>query len=81
MKGSRFAPDQAKLVGVAQPDRARLIGFWTSAFEAPGFVSGFDDLAMTDEPTEQRDRHLGVAKDARPFAGARSVVMMMLVRS
>lgn len=65
-------PDQAKLVGVAQPDRARLIGFSTSAlrsaFEAPGVVSGLDDLAMMRKAVEQRRRHLGVAEDGGPFA-------------
>ena len=38
-----------------------------SVFEAPTFVAGVDDPAGMREPVEQRDRHLGVAKDARPF--------------
>lgn len=40
-----------------------------AVLEAPGFVSGLDDLAMMSEPVEQRRRHLGIAgKDTRPFA-------------
>lgn len=38
-----WRPDQAELVGVAQPDRARLIGSalaLRAAFEAPGLVPG-----------------------------------------
>jgi hypothetical protein len=37
-------------------------------FEAPGFVSGLNDLAMMGETVEQRCRHLGVAEDGGPFA-------------
>ena len=39
-----------------------------SALEAPAVVSGFDDIAVVGEAIEQRGRHLGVGKDARPFA-------------
>ncbi|SRR5271169_1795945 len=34
----------------------------------PAFVAGFDDFAVMGQSVEQRGRHLGVAKDARPFA-------------
>ena len=55
-----------------QPHRVRLIGFSAlalrAALEAPGFVSGLDDLAMMGEAVEQRGGHLGIAEDARPFA-------------
>ena len=62
---------RAELVGVAQPGRVRILrlGLTLSAvFEAPGLVSGLDDLAVMGEPVEQRGRHLGVAEDGRPFA-------------
>lgn len=66
------ASHQAKLVRVAQPDRARPFGFSAltlrAAFEAPEFVSGLDDLAMMGEPIEQRGGHLGIAEDGGPFA-------------
>ncbi len=68
----RRAPDQAKLVGVAQPDRARLIGFSAlasrSSPETPGLVPGLDDLAMVGGPVKQRGVHLCIAEGARPFA-------------
>jgi hypothetical protein len=38
------------------------------AFEAPAVVSGFDDVAVMGQAIEQSGRHLGVCKDARPFA-------------
>ena len=38
-----------------------------AVFEAPAFISGFDNVAMMGEPVEERGRHLGVAEDARPF--------------
>jgi hypothetical protein len=38
-----------------------------AAFEAPGFVSGLDDLAMMGEAIEQCSGHLGVAEDGGPF--------------
>jgi hypothetical protein len=39
-----------------------------AAFEAPAIVSGFDYVAVVSEAIEQSGRHLGVCKDARPFA-------------
>ncbi|WIW57055.1 hypothetical protein LRP31_33540 (plasmid) [Mesorhizobium mediterraneum] len=44
---------QAELVGVAKPDRVRLIGFWTSAsgLEASGLVSR---RSCNNVPVEQR---------------------------
>jgi len=39
-----------------------------AAFEAPAVVSSFDDIAVVSEAIEQSGRHLGVCKDARPFA-------------
>ena len=39
-----------------------------SAFEAPAVVSRFNDIAVVSEAVEQSSRHLGVCKDARPFA-------------
>ena len=36
--------------------------------EAPAFIAGFDDLAMMGEAFEERCCHLGIPKDARPFA-------------
>ncbi len=39
-----------------------------SVFEAPAFVSGFDDLAVMGKAVEQRGSHLGIAKDAGPLA-------------
>ena len=63
---------QAKLGGVAQPDRVRMIGLSAlalrAALEAPGFVSGLDDLAMLGQAIEQRGGHLGIAEDGGPFA-------------
>ncbi len=37
------------------------------SFKAPAFVSGFDDLAMVDEPVEDRGCHLCIAEHAWPF--------------
>jgi len=39
-----------------------------TVFEAPAVVAGLDDIAVVGQPIEQRRRHLGVAKYARPFA-------------
>ena len=39
-----------------------------AAFEAPAVVSSFNDIAVVSEAIEQSGRHLGVRKDARPFA-------------
>ena len=36
--------------------------------EAPGVVSGLDDLAVVRQTIEERGGHLGVAEDGRPFA-------------
>ena len=36
--------------------------------EAPGVVSGLDDLAVLRQTIEERGGHLGVAEDGRPFA-------------
>lgn len=41
-----------------------------AVLEAVEVVSGFEDVAVMDEPIEQRSRHLGVAKHAGPFAEA-----------
>ena len=38
-----------------------------SAFEAPAFVSGLDDVAMMGDPVEQCSGHLGIAKDSLPL--------------
>ena len=42
---------------------------WVSGavFEAPGFVTGFDDLAMMGQAVQERGGHLGVAKHSWPF--------------
>ena len=37
-------------------------------FEAPVFVTGFDDLAVMRQAVEERGGYIGVAEDARPFA-------------
>ena len=39
-----------------------------AVFEAPALVAGFDDFAGMGQPVEECRRHLGVAKDAGPFA-------------
>src|ERR1700760_2596138 len=39
-----------------------------AVLEAPALVAGLDDVAMMCQAVEQRGRHLGVAKHARPFA-------------
>jgi hypothetical protein len=39
-----------------------------AALEAPAVVSGLDDIAVMGQTIEQCGRHLGVSKDARPFA-------------
>jgi hypothetical protein len=52
-----------------------------AVFEAPGLVAGFDDLAVMDEPVEQRGRHLGVAEDAGPFTEGQVGVTTIEVRS
>ncbi len=36
--------------------------------EAPGVVSGLDDLAVVRQAFQERGSHLGVAEDGRPFA-------------
>lgn len=72
LKGTPVSAPQAKLVGVAQPDRARLTGFWTStlrsALEAPGVVSGLADLALERKVLEQRGSHPTIAEDGVAFA-------------
>ena len=65
-----FAP--AKLVGVAQPGRARCgeeayAGDSGAVLEAPILVAGLDDVAVMREAVEQRGSHFWVAKDAGPF--------------
>ena len=35
--------------------------------EAIGLIAGSHDMTMVGEPIEQGGRHLGVAKDLRPF--------------
>ena len=39
----------------------------SSALEAPTVVAGLDDIAVVGETIEERGRHLGITKDARPF--------------
>jgi hypothetical protein len=39
-----------------------------AVLKAPGFVAGFDDVAVVSEAVEQRRRHFGVVERARPFA-------------
>lgn len=39
-----------------------------AVFEAPAVIAGLDNVAVMGEPVEQRRGHLGIAKDARPFA-------------
>src|SRR5262249_6989802 len=57
-------------LGVAQRIAvARSLGGVSGAvLEAPGVVSGLDDVAVMSEPVEERGGHLGVAEDAGPFA-------------
>jgi len=38
-----------------------LMGWSGAVLEAPGLVSGLDDLAVMGQTIEQRCRHLGVA--------------------
>ena len=47
-----------------QPGRTRL--------ESPGFVTGFDDVAMMSQPIEHCRGHFGIAKDVAPL-GERQV--------
>ena len=35
--------------------------------EAKRLISGLHDMAVMRQPVEQGGRHLGIAKDARPF--------------
>ena len=49
--------------------------------EAPGVVSGLDDLAVVRQTIEERGGHLGVAEDGRPFAEGQVGVTMIEVRS
>ena len=50
--------------------------------EAPGVVSGLDDLAVVRQTIEERGGHLGVAEDGRPHSPkVRLVVTMIEVRS
>jgi hypothetical protein len=39
-----------------------------AVFEAPALVACLDDVAVVSEAIEQRCGHLGIAKNARPFA-------------
>jgi hypothetical protein len=39
-----------------------------SAFEAPAFVPSLDDVAVVGQTIKQRAGHLGIYKNARPFA-------------
>ena len=39
-----------------------------AVLEAPGFVSGLDNLAVMREAVEQRSRHFSVAEDGGPFS-------------
>lgn len=59
--------------GVAFKRRSRIgpavTGCSGSGLEAPTLVARLYDLAVVGEPVEQRSRHLGIAEDARPFAG------------
>ena len=38
-----------------------------AAFKAPAIVAGLDDVTVMGQPVEQRGRHFGIAKHARPF--------------
>jgi hypothetical protein len=38
-----------------------------AVLEAPGFVSGLDDLTMVCEPVEQSGGHLCITEDGGPF--------------
>ena len=42
--------------------------FCRTLLEAPGFVAGFDDVAMMRQPIQQRRSHFGIAKHIAPFA-------------
>ena len=46
------------------------MAFCRTLLEAPGFVAGFDDVAMMRQPIQQRRSHLGVAEYTRPFREA-----------
>ena len=65
VSGATVALAPAELVGVAQPGASAVTlgsdGLKSGAliFEAPAFVSGFDDVAVVREAIEQRRRHLG----------------------
>lgn len=39
-----------------------------AVFEAPAFVSGFDDVTGMSETVEERGRHFGGDENAWPFA-------------
>ena len=39
-------------------------------FEAPGVISGFENVAMVGDPVEERGGHLGIAEDRDPFGEA-----------
>jgi hypothetical protein len=38
-----------------------------AVFQPPAVIAGLDDVAMMRQTVEQRRRHLGVAKNTRPF--------------
>ena len=41
-----------------------------TVFEAEAVIAGFENVAMMREAIEESGRHLGIAKDAGPFAEA-----------
>src|ERR1700689_3203203 len=47
---------------------SRKPGSGGAVFEPPAVVAGLDDVAMMGQTVEQCGRHLGVAKNTRPFA-------------
>jgi hypothetical protein len=52
-----------------------------AVLEAPGLVSGFDNLAVMGQTVEERSRHLGVTEHRRPFSKSQVLVTMIEVRS
>jgi hypothetical protein len=53
----------SELVGVAETGSAGCL-IIVAAFEPPGLISGFDDVAVMGAALEQGGRHLGVAEHA-----------------
>ena len=70
--GYRPPPEAARSVldGGARDAKLGWVGGFGSGavLEPPALVAGLDDVAMVGQAVEQRGRHFGVAKYARPFA-------------